>query len=299
MTLGYIGVSGGVLPLWMADDGGIFAKNGLDVKPVTSSTSSAANISALMANQMQIVWTDGTSAVNARANGGELTVVATMHPAYGYLIMAAPDIKTPQDLKGKKMAVSSLTGTDAVASILALSKLGLDWQKDVTLVATGDNASRTAALIGGAVQATLQEPPGSLELEAKGFHSIADLTPMNLPSVNASIIFQTGYLNSHHDEVQKVVDSLVEANARIKKDRAYSIDLLKKYFKSNDDKTMGAVYDFYIPLTPTLPFPKTELFGPAIDQLAKQNPKVKDVDLNKVIDASFVQSAADRHLDQG
>ncbi len=299
MTVSYIGISGGVMPLWVAADGGYFQKNGLSVTQTTSSSNSAANIAALVAGQTQVVWTDGTGAVSARAGGAEISVVGTMHPAYGYLIEAAPDIKTPADLKGKKIAVSSLTGTDAVASILALNKLGLDWQKDVTLVPTGDNASRTAALIGGAVQATLQEPPGSIELEAKGFHSVADLTAMNLPSVNASLLVLNSYAAAHRDEVQKFVDSLVQANARIKADKAFTVATARKYFKTEDTHAMEVVYDFYAPLTPVLPYPRAELFGPAIEQLGKQNPKVKDVDLNTVVDPSFVKSAADRGLDKG
>ncbi len=293
-----IGVSGGVLPLWISVEGGYFRKHGLDVSSDTLTTSSAATVAALVSGQIQVAWTDGTSAVNARAGGGDVTVVTTIHPAYSYLLMAAPEIKTPDDLKGKKLAVSSLTGTDAVATKLALSRLGLNWQKDVALVATGDNASRTAALIGGSVQGTLQEPPGSLVLEDKGFHAVADLTPMKLPSVNASLIVQTAYLRQHREVIQGFIDGIVEGIARLKKDKPYSVSVLKKYFKNDDYKVMSIVYDYYLPNTPSLPYPNAELFSSAIDELAKENPKLKEVDLSKVVDRSLVQSAADRKLDQ-
>jgi NitT/TauT family transport system substrate-binding protein len=295
-----IGVSGGVQPLWIAVEGGIFKQNGLDVGSDTLTTSSAATVAALLSNQIQVGWTDGMSAVNARAGGGDVTVVATIHPAYSYLLETSADIKKPQDLKGKKLAVSSLTGTDAVATKLALANMGIDWRKDVTLVATGDNASRTAAVIGGSVQGTLQEPPGSLQLEEKGFHPLADLGPMNLPSVNASLNVSTAYLTQNRATVQKFVDSIVESIVRLKKDKPYAVSVLRKYYKNAfDEKVMGTVYDYYLPNTPTLPYPKTELFTAAIQELSKENPKIKDVDLNKVVDASFVKSAADRKLDQG
>jgi hypothetical protein len=121
---------------------------------------------------------------------------------------------------------------------------------------------------------------------------------MNLPSVNASLLLMSSYAGSHRDEVQKFVDSLVQANARIKADKATSVSIEKKYFKSEDTHLMELVYDYYLPLTPVLPFPRAELFGPAVEQLAKQNPKVKDVDVDKAIDPSFVKSAADRGLDK-
>ena len=293
-----IGVSGGVLPLYTTIEAGIFKQNGLDVESNSLTTSSAATVAALVSGQLQVAWTDGTSAVNAKAGGADLTVIATIHPAYSYLLETTPAIKTGADLKGKKLAVSSLTGTDAVATKLALAKLGIDWQKDVTLVATGDNASRTAALIGGSVDGTLQEPPGSLLLEEKGFHPVADLGPMNLPSVNASLIVSSAYLAQHRDVLQKFADSIVQGIAREKKDKPFAVKVLQKYFKSDDDKTMGIVYDYYLPNTPSLPVPKAELFTAAINELSKENPKMKDVDVSKVIDASFINSAGDRKLDQ-
>ncbi len=298
VTISNIGVSGGIQPLWIALDGGYFRNNGLDVTSLSSTTSSSATVSALMAGQLNVAWTDGTNAVNANASGADLVVLATIHPAYSYLLEVPADIKTPDQLKGKKLAVSNLTGTDSIASRLALTRLGVDWQKDVTFVATGDNASRTAALLSGAVQGTLQEPPGSLKLEAQGFHALADLTPMNLPSANASLILDRGYVNANRATVQKFMDSLVQAIARNRNDRAFSLSILKKYFPDETDSVLNTIYDYYRPDTPSLPFPKVELFKPGVDELSKANPKVAEVDLSKMIDTSFIQSAADRKLDQ-
>jgi NitT/TauT family transport system substrate-binding protein len=297
MTVAYVGVSGGDLPLWTADDGGIFKKNGLDVNVTISTSSSAAMIAGLVANQLQVVWTDGTNAVSADANGADIVIVAMIHPEYGYLLMAPADIKAPADLKGKKIAVSNLTGTDAVATKEALPKLGLSLN-DVTLVPVASNANRASALESGAAQATMLDPPGTLQLEAKGFHAIADTTTMNLPSTNASLNVSRAYIAAHRDAVQKFVDSIVEGIAREKKDRAGGIATLKKYEKSNDDQAMQTTYDFYDKITPSLPFPKLENLQNAVSFLSSENPKMKDVDLTTVIDTSFVQSAADRKLDQ-
>jgi len=299
MTVAYVGISGGDLPLWTANDGGIFKKNGLDVKVTIASSSSSGMVSDLIAGQLQVVWTDGTNAASADASGADLAIVAMIHPTYAYLLMAPASIKTPADLKGKKIAVSNLTGTDAVASREALPKLGLDPQKDVVFVPVGSNANRTAALLSGSAQASLLDPPGTLKLEAQGFHSIADLTTMNLPSTSASLIVQRSYIAAHRDAVQKFIDSIVEAIVLDKKDRTMALNLMKKYEKSNDDKAMQSTYDFYRPITPTLPFPKLDVLATAVGQLAGENPKLKTVDLSKAIDASFVQSAADRKLDQG
>lgn len=297
MTVAYVGVSGGDLPLWTGVEDGIFKQNGLDVTATISTSSSSGMIAGLVAGQLQVVWTDGTNAVSADSNGADIVIVAMIHPAYGYLLMASPEIKTPADLKGKKIAVSNLTGTDAVATKEALPKLGLSLN-DVTLVPVASNANRAAALESGAGQATMLDPPGTLQLQAKGFHSIADTTTMNLPSTNASLNVSRSYLTSHKEAVQKFIDSIIQATAREKKDKAGSIALLKKYEKTDDDNAMQVTYDFYLPITPTLPFPKQDILANAVSFLSGDNPKMKDVNLANVIDASFVQSAADRKLDQ-
>ena len=91
--------------------------------------------------------------------------------------------------------------------------------------------------------------------------------------------------------------AVVEAAVRIKKDKPYSVTVLKKYFKSEDDNAMGIAYDYYVgKVMPLLPFPKAEQLQDARETLLSKNPKVKDVDLNKMIDDSFVKSAGDRGL---
>ena len=85
----------------------------------------------------------------------------------------------------------------------------------------------------------------------------------------------------------------------VKKDKAGSIKILKSYFKSDDDHAMEVAYDFYAnEVVQPLPFPRPDQFKDSVDQLSATNPKVREVDLNKVLDPSFVQNAADRGVDK-
>jgi hypothetical protein len=73
--------------------------------------------------------------------------------------------------------------------------------------------------------------------------------------------------------------------------------VLKKFYKSDDDAAMAAAYDFHAgEVVATLPFPRPEQFADALEQLAQNNPRVREVDLGKMLDPSFVQDAADRGL---
>jgi hypothetical protein len=86
---------------------------------------------------------------------------------------------------------------------------------------------------------------------------------------------------------------------KLKADRDFGIGVLKKYFKSTDDKAMAATYDFYAVLvTATQPFAKPEMFADAQTTLGAKSDKVKSYDVSKMLDSSFVQSAVDRGLDK-
>lgn len=243
LRLSYVSVTGGVLPLWVTQDAGIFQKNGLDVTAANQSTSSSSTVAALLAGQLDVVWGDGMAAASADAQGADLVVIGTVHPLQGYTLEVAPSIQTPNDLKGTKLGVSSLAGTDTDALKGALTRMGLDWQTDVTLISLNDNASRIAGLQSGAVQGILQEPPGTLQLEAMGFRPLADLSTMDIPTLSESLMVQRSYLDAHRDTLQQLVDSLVEGTALMRSDRAYAVAELKKYFQSDDDAAMQATYE--------------------------------------------------------
>jgi ABC-type nitrate/sulfonate/bicarbonate transport system substrate-binding protein len=110
---------------------------------------------------------------------------------------------------------------------------------------------------------------------------------------------QRSFVNANHDVVQRYVDSLVQASVALKKDKPGTIAILKKYFQSDDEHAMEVAYDFYAnEVVQPLPYPKPDQLKDAIEVLGATNPKVREVDLNKLLDPSFVQNAADRGVDK-
>ncbi|MFI5266096.1 MAG: hypothetical protein ACHQ7M_01830, partial [Chloroflexota bacterium] len=140
-------------------------------------------------------------------------------------------------------------------------------------------------------------PPASLAVEDKGYHPLINLAQLKLPAVSPSTIAQRSWVASHHDAAQKYIDSLVLADQRIRQDKPFAIQVMKKYLKSDDDRGMSNAYDFYVgQVYPTAPFPKPEMFQDSIGELSKTVPAVRNFDVSKILDPSFVQSAVDRGL---
>jgi NitT/TauT family transport system substrate-binding protein len=298
IKVSFSNIIGDELPLWATKEAGLFDQSFIDTGELLN-IASAQGVPALIANQVQVAQVGGSEVMAANAGGADLVVVAQLAGVYPFVLEVKAEIKTVADLKGKKVGVSNPGSSSDIATRAALKKMGLDPDRDVTIVAVGSTSQRTAALLAGAIDAGVAQPPDSIALEEKGFHVIYDLASQKLPSANTSVVVTRKFMTENRAVVQRYVDSLVLGIKKMKGDRDFGIAVLKKYFKSTDDRAMAATYDFYAQLvTARQPFPKPEMFADAQAILGATNASVKSYDVTKMLDTSFVQSAVDRGLDK-
>ena len=286
----------GELPLWVTKEAKIFEKNALDVE--LQYFASATSIPALVSGQTQISQGGGSEALSANVGGADLVLIGNLIPVYPYVFEVSSDIKTLSDLKGKKVGVSQPGSASDIATRVGLRKQGLEPDKDVTIVPVGSSQNRTAALRTGAIQGGLDQLPYSLILEQQaGLHPLFDLASLKLPTVNNGIVVQRSYMNSHRDVVQRYIDSILEGIARMKTDRAFAVGVLKKNLKLDDEKALSLTYDNAVKnLFPSVPNVTKEQLADSVEVLSVKNPKVRDYDVSRMLDNSFIKCAADRGL---
>jgi NitT/TauT family transport system substrate-binding protein len=283
------------LPEWQAFESGIFKQNGLDVH--LQNIASSTGIPALIGGQVQVAHLGGSETLSAAAEGGDLVIIAVTGPVYPFVFMANSSIQNVNDLKGKKIGVSNIGSSSDIATRVMLTKVGLDPEKDVTIVPVGSLQNRMAAMLNGAIDGGVAQPPDQIALEDKGFHVIYDLAAQKLPSVGDCIVVQRQWLNQNKPVAQRYIDSIVQAIAFSKKNKTESLPVLSKYLNNDDQRAMSVTYDFFVgSVTPDYPDVKADLFGDAIEQLGAQNEKIKTFDLSSILDNEFVQSARDRHI---
>ncbi len=220
-------------------------------------------------------------------------------PIYPYFMEAPASIKTAADLKGQSIAITNPGATFDIASRVALKKAGLNPDADVQFIKTGSVANVQAALQSGQVQGGLAQVPDTIKLEAAGLHPIIDMSTLQAPASGTVVTMQRSFLADNKDVAQKVVDSILQAYALEKQDKATTVKVLKQYLKSEDDSAMSATYDYFVAnfVAKAPPVaPKPDQFQDSLGVLAEQNPKIKDVDLTKMLDASYFQSATDRKI---
>ena len=283
------------LPEWTAYESGIFKQNGLDVH--LQNIASSTGIPALISGQTQIAHLGGSETVSAAAGGADLVIIAVTGPVYPFVFMAPADVTSVDQMKGKKIGVSNPGSSSDIATRVMLTKNGLDPDKDVTIVAVGSLQNRTAALLNGAIDGGLAQPPDQLVLEDHGFHVIYDLAAQKLPSVGDCIVVQRLWLKDNKELAQRYIDSIVQAIAYSKKNKTESLPVLSKYLNNDDQRAIGVTYDFFVgSVTPDYPDVKAALFADAITQLGANNDQIKNFEVASILDDEFVQSARDRHV---
>lgn len=296
LAVTYSSVSGDDLPVWIAYESGLFAQHGLDVslKLVVGST----NMATLLSGETQIAQGGAGEIISAAASGADPVLVANIAPVYPFILEVAPGIQSADDLRGKTLGVSTVGASDYIATRIVLQKLGLDPDKDVTIVQVGISSARIAALSSGGIQASLIDRSLVPTAEAQGAHPLYDLAKEQIATVDTGVEVEGAWLNAHRDLMQRYVDAIVEAISREKNDEAYSVSILEQYYQSTDAAAMTDVYRAYMATVPSLPYPAVDQFSDAATQLAVLDPRVANVALDGLVDRSFVESAATRGLGQ-
>jgi ABC-type nitrate/sulfonate/bicarbonate transport system substrate-binding protein len=284
---------------FMAKELGLFEKYNLDVdiQLIDGGNASAA---ALVAGQTQIANFGGTEAMSGYVAGSDMQVVALFVPVTPWQLLAKSDYKQPSDLKGKVIGVASVGGSAYVSATESLKRLGLDPQKDVQIQSFGSVANLTKGMLGGAAYAGPGHPPDTVSLLAGGFKVIYDLAKEKLPATDNCTIVLKSWADKNKDAVQGYVDAEIEAIAMAKKDKAKTLPVLAKLLKldvAKDKDALEQTYDFYVSaIFPAYPHPTVATFNATRDTLVATNAKVKDLDVTKVIDDSFVASAEKRGI---
>jgi len=278
-----------------AKEKGIFLQNGLDVD-LSLIDGGGRSMAALLGNSVEIAQLGGTEAMSAYVGGGDIKAVALFVPVSPWVLMAPASYTGPNDLRGKTVGVASKGGSSEVAAVQQIERLGLK-TTDVTILATGSVANLTSAMLANQVYAGPGHPPDTAALFKAGYKVIMDLAAQNVPAVENCTIVTAKYANEHKDVMQKYVDSLIQAIVAMKKDKAGTIPVMQKLLNVSDQDALAQTYDYYVTqIFPVYPTVASKEWLYSRDEFAKTNAAVKDLDVTKVIDNTFVKNAQDRKV---
>ena len=291
ITVGQTGINPGTSLYFIAQKENLYAKHGLDVNIIRTSTSAA--VQAMLGGSMQISTGSGAAAfVTATLEGSPpFVLVSSWINVFPYTVMVHKDIKKSEDLKGKTGHIGAPFGTiPDVALRFALTKLGLNPEKDVKLIqiARPDAANIIAQMEKGDVQFGPLAPPFDRIAEKRGFRPLISLPDLGIPWQNNGEWVQRSYLNSNRDTVLRFVRAIADAMKIYFDQKEKTVTYLMEFLGSNREDTEYA-YQAFSKWADRLPKPKVEGQRTTLEAIKRTTPKAASADPAPFIDTSLVE----------
>jgi NitT/TauT family transport system substrate-binding protein len=271
---------------------GLFQKHGLDATIHAIPGGSDAAV-ALIAGEVQICEIASPAVVNAALAGEDLVFVAGIGNRQAYWLMVNPEITTPEELKGKALAVSSPgSGSDTVLRFM-LQSIGLQPDVDVTVLAVGGNPERLAAMESGQIAGTALSLPESARAESMGYRALLEPTDIKMDYQANAVISKRSFLMENRSVVASYVKAIIEAVAQMKTDAEGAKAVMVEHL-GLDPAADAAVIDFayerfFHQYLNDKPYVTEAGVQALIDAARQENPTARELVAGDIIDATIVQ----------
>ncbi len=222
----YSALTANMAAYWLAKDAKIFEKHGLSVDVVLIE-SGVTTVQALTAGETQIAMGGGTVAVSSNLAGSDIVSIASIESRLPYALLSQKDIKTIDQLKGKRLAISRFGSASDLAARLILQRYGLVADKDVTILQTGGTSTRLSALHKRSVDATILTPEFFTLAKKAGFTILADPTQYDIPFPQLEVITSRAFLKANADVATRYLRAIIEGIYTVKNNPEPSIPLYR------------------------------------------------------------------------
>jgi len=278
--------------MYVAQDLGIFRRYGLELTFVTV-RNGPVGMAALASGETQLHSGSATGAVlGSAAEGMDLVFVAGIINKLIGNIMASPKIKTPADLKGKVIAVTSPSGGSWMFTTLALEYWGLEAKRDgISFRVLGDESVRSQALLNDTVAATHLGYTFSAPLISRGFTNLGDLAKLPIPFQSTGVMTTRRYMNSHPEIIENVLRGVVDALQFVEKpeNKPTVLKSLMKGLRLKSVEQAMEGYDTLANIYERKIYPRADGVRNVIRLLGQTNEKIRKLKAEELVDDRFVR----------
>ena len=263
------------LPVLVSKDSGLFAKYGLNVEPIHI-RGGALITTMIMSGTVQFSGAGAESVVSARIEGGDVALIACPADTDVVYFVARPEIKTATNLKGKSSAVTRLGSTTHFYLRAALRDLGLDPEKDMTILQLGGGAEIVTAMRSGRVVAAALPYRNTYNLIQAGWPLLVDLSTANFIYPSSCVATSRLFIKSNPAIVERFLKAYVEATRLIKKDSAFVEQVVKKWHRETDSAFIKKTVDVYARIFKPIPYVSDQGLEIVLKEIAARRPVSKE-----------------------
>ena len=291
LNIGTASVTSSALSLWIAQEQGIFKKHGVETRTILL-RGGPILVGSLMAGDIDLAFTTGVPILGAATQGTDIKMLTSTSNKISWKLMANPQIRKAEDLRGKRIGVQSVVGSTWMNSMLALEALGMEPQRDhITFLPTGDPVTMSQALEVGRIDAAVLDPALSRSLVSKGFSLVVDLAQANVFFPGLGFGATQAYIDQHGTVVEKLVTALIESIAFVlaPANKPTVLKSLMKNLRLREPALAEEGYQDQMLLLIRKPYPSLEGLRTAQRLMGMQNTKIVALKIEDLVDPRFVQ----------
>jgi NitT/TauT family transport system substrate-binding protein len=283
---GSISLQSGLMHI--AKDRGLFAKYGLVTETIYIPGGST-NIHVLISGNLDLSQLGGAPGVAANLEGADIVYFVGLLDKLNYQLITRPEIKSVEQLKGKKFGVSRFSSSADFGMRAMLKRLGVDPVKDATILQIGDEPARVAAIKSGNIDGTVANAPFGIEAERLKLNVLADSVKMDIPFFNTGLLGSKRFLDKQETKVMNFLRAYLESIKILKTEREYSIKALAQFTRVQNLKAVQEGYDYFVKQLEPVPYPSVVAMQAVVDQIAETNPKAKGIDAKNYVSDRYLK----------
>ena len=295
LVIAWTAVSAFNSPFWIMNDAGLYREEGLDVDTIYIPSSPIA-AKATLAGEVVISAQNSQVIADSGLQGADLVAIGATVNIVPFYVMAAPEINSVTDLKGKTVGVSRFGAATDFGMRMFLAKHGLAAHRDVAFIQIGGMPEIATALSKKIIVAAPMSYPMVYVAEQGGAKVLANLAKDEIPFVHLTLTTTKRFLKDKRPQVKAFLRAYGKAVHFLYNRQAESLAIFAKYTKIKDRKMLDGSLKYGYEFMEKIPLVKRAGFQVTLDEIARTNPKAKQAKPGQFFDNSIVQELVDERF---
>lgn len=286
LRVAFAGFGVGAVVTWIARDTDLFAKYGLDARPVYIDGAAAGGVQSLLGADILVVSQDVMAPLQAVSEGADLVFVGAHASAEHYRFGVASYVDDLVQLKGKKVGVSGLGRKSDLVARVALRRAGLDPVEDVEMVPIGYSPQRAAALYRNVVQGAPLAPQVAAEAQRAGI-KVIEIGEVNL--VTDLLVTTRDFAHRNPNRLRRFLMAYVNGVQHFLTERADSMRIMEKYVALARGTSLEGTYGSLARGLDPLPLPRSEAVQALIDAVSVIDSRARELRPGHVLELELLK----------
>ncbi len=292
LVVGWSAVSALNAPFWVIKDGGFFKQEGLDADLIYIASSSTMG-QAQLAGDVAISTANSQAVVDTGLQGGDLVAMGAVINVAAFYIMAAPEIRSVQELRGKAVGVTRFGASTDFSMRMLLAKYGLEPVREVPILQIGGMPELAAALSKRSIYAAPMSFPMGYLAQQAGMRILANLAKEDIPFMHVGITTSRRFMKEHRAESKAFLRAYGRAVHFMHTRKEETKAIFARYSKIRDPGMLEGSVQYAYDFVEKIPLVKSQAFQVTLDEIGKKNPKAKQAKPEQFYDNSLVQELID------